>query len=151
MGEGSCLLADRLEEALAAASRALTLARDRGERGHEAWALRLLGEIASHPGRPDVATAEAHYGAATALATELGMRPLVAHHLGLGTLYRRIGKPEPGQEHLTTATTMYRRDGDDVLAGEGGGEKAPVSIENHPKPGTAGLSTGAAEIRGQVT
>ena len=63
LGE-ACLLADRLEEALAAASRALTLARDRGERGHEAWALRLLGEIAAHPGRPDVATAEAHYGAA---------------------------------------------------------------------------------------
>ena len=111
LGE-ACLLADRLEEALAAASRALTLARDRGERGHEAWALRLLGEIASHPGRPDVATAEAHYGAATALATELGMRPLVAHcHLGLGKLYRRTGDRAKAEEHLTTATTMYREMG----------------------------------------
>ena len=37
------------------------------------------------------------------------MRPLIAHcHLGLGKLYRRTGKREQAQEHLTTATTMYR-------------------------------------------
>jgi uncharacterized protein HemY len=29
-------------------------------------------------------------------------------HLGLGKLYRRTGKREQAQEHLTTATTMYR-------------------------------------------
>jgi hypothetical protein len=40
------------------------------------------------------------------------MRPLVAHcHLGLGTLYRRIGKREEAREYLTTATTMYREMG----------------------------------------
>jgi hypothetical protein len=37
------------------------------------------------------------------------MRPRVAHcHLGLGKLYRRTDKREQAQEHLTTATTMYR-------------------------------------------
>jgi hypothetical protein len=37
------------------------------------------------------------------------MRPLVAHcHLGLGKLSRGTGKSEQAQEHLTTATTMYR-------------------------------------------
>jgi hypothetical protein len=37
------------------------------------------------------------------------MRPLVAHcRLSLGKLYRRTGKREQAQEHLTTATTMYR-------------------------------------------
>jgi hypothetical protein len=37
------------------------------------------------------------------------MRPLVAHcHLGLARLHRRTGKREQAQEHLTTATTMYR-------------------------------------------
>ena len=42
-------------------------------------------------------------------AEVLGMRPLVAHcHLGLGKLSRRTGKRELAQEHLTTATTMYR-------------------------------------------
>jgi class 3 adenylate cyclase/tetratricopeptide (TPR) repeat protein len=102
------LLADQVENARACADRAVLLARGRGERGHEAWALRLLGEIASYHGRSDVATAAAHYGAAMSLASELGMRPLVAHcHLGLGTLYRRTGKPEQAQEHLSTATAMY--------------------------------------------
>jgi uncharacterized protein HemY len=56
-----------------------------------------------------VATAEAQYDAAMALASELGMRPLVAHcHVGLGALYRRTGKGEQAREHLTTAITMYR-------------------------------------------
>jgi hypothetical protein len=37
------------------------------------------------------------------------MRPLVAHcHLGLGRLYPRTGKEREAQEHLATATTMYR-------------------------------------------
>ena len=37
------------------------------------------------------------------------MRPLVAHcHLGLGKLYARTGKREQAQEHLRTATAMYR-------------------------------------------
>ena len=31
-----------------------------------------------------------------------------ACHLGLGKLYGRTGKREQAQEHLTTATTMYR-------------------------------------------
>ena len=103
------LLADQVEDARACADRAVMLARERGERGYEAWALRLLGQIASKHHRPDVATAEAHYGAAMALASELDMRPLLAHcHLGLGKLYRRLGKRQQAQEHLGTATTMYR-------------------------------------------
>jgi hypothetical protein len=103
------LLAGRIDDGAAAAQRALTLARRHGERGNEAWALRLVGETASRPNRLDVAIAEAHGRAAKALASELGMRPLVAHcHLGLGTLYRRTGKQQEAQEHLTTAATMYR-------------------------------------------
>ncbi len=44
-----------------------------------------------------------------ALAKSCGMRPLVAHcHLGLGKLYRRTDKREQAQEHLATATMMYR-------------------------------------------
>ncbi len=103
------LLADRVEDARTCADRAVTLAWERGERGNEAWGLRLLGEIASHRDRPDVGTAEAHYGAAMALASELGMRPLVAHcYLGLGKLYRRTGDQAKAEEHLAAATTMYR-------------------------------------------
>jgi hypothetical protein len=44
-----------------------------------------------------------------ALASELGLRPLVAHcHLGLGKLYRLAGTRQEAQEHLNTATAMYR-------------------------------------------
>ena len=58
---------------------------------------------------PEPGPAEESDRQALALATELGMRPLVAHcHLGLGKLYRRTGPREQAQEHLTTATTMYR-------------------------------------------
>ncbi len=102
------LLADQPEKAQAFADRALTLARERGERGYEAWALRLQGEIASHADTPDMGIAAAHYGDANALASELGMRPIMAHcHLGLGRLYRRTGKFEQAQEHLSTAMAMY--------------------------------------------
>ena len=40
------------------------------------------------------------------------MCPLVAHcHFGLGKLYHRTSQREQAQEHLTTATTMYREMG----------------------------------------
>ena len=48
LGE-ACRLAGRLEEAHAAATRAWTLARERGERGRAADALRLLGDVAATP------------------------------------------------------------------------------------------------------
>ncbi|PWU17546.1 MAG: hypothetical protein C5B48_15810, partial [Candidatus Rokuibacteriota bacterium] len=45
-------------------------------------------------------------------AEALEMRPLVAHcHLNLGKLYRRTGNREQADEHLNTATTMYREMG----------------------------------------
>jgi class 3 adenylate cyclase/tetratricopeptide (TPR) repeat protein len=102
------LIAGRASDALQTTRRALDIARRHKERGHEAWSWRLLGEI---PLRAELGIAEAEEALhrALTLATELEMRPLVAHcHLGLGKLYRRTGKREQAQEHLTTATTMYR-------------------------------------------
>ena len=108
----ACILAGRLEEARTHAERALTLTRQRGERGDEAYALRLLGEIHSQETPPDDAMAEARYRQAMTLADQLGMRPLVAHcHLGLGKLYHRTDRREQSREHLTKATTMYREMG----------------------------------------
>ena len=101
--------ADRLEEALAQAERALALTRERGERGLEAWAFCLLGEVASRREPPEVEAAEGHYRQALALGDALGMRPLVAHcHSGFAKLYRHMGKPEEEQQHFRTATIMYR-------------------------------------------
>src|SRR5262249_46763184 len=103
------LLGSRPDDAREAVEEALELARRHGERGNEAEALRVLGECAASGARPDLTTARRSFEQALALAEELGMRPLVAHcHLGLGKLYRRTGKREQAQEHLTTATTMYR-------------------------------------------
>ena len=111
MGE-ALLAAGRFDEARPAAVHALNLARERGEQGYEAWALRLLGELAAHPHATPTDVAESHYRDGRALAHELGMRPLVAHcHLGLGTLYRRTGDGPKAQQHLTTAATMYREMG----------------------------------------
>jgi hypothetical protein len=46
---------------------------------------------------------------ALAFADELQMRSLIAHcHFSLGRLYRRTGQHQQAQEHLTTATTMFR-------------------------------------------
>jgi tetratricopeptide (TPR) repeat protein len=105
----ACLLADRVGDARDIAVRALELAREHKERGHEAWVLRLLGEVAAHPATLDADRACSHYGQALDLANQLGMRPLVAHcHLGLGKLYRRTGDHAKAQEHLTTARAMYR-------------------------------------------
>ena len=101
--------ADRLEEALAQAERVLALTRERGERGLEAWAFCLLGEVASRREPPEVEAAEGHYRQALALGDALGMRPLVAHcHSGFAKLYRHMGKPEEEQQHFRTATIMYR-------------------------------------------
>jgi tetratricopeptide (TPR) repeat protein len=98
-----------LEEAHALTARALTLARGHQERGHQAYALRLLGAIAAHREPPESASAETHYRQALALAEELGMRPLQAHcHLGLGTLYAQTGRPGPARAALTTAIALYR-------------------------------------------
>ena len=36
---------------------------------------------------------------------------MTSNNLGLGKLHRRTGKREQAQEHLTTATTMYREMG----------------------------------------
>jgi tetratricopeptide (TPR) repeat protein len=108
LGEAQ-LLAGRPAEAQVLAERALALAREHHERGNQAYALRLLGNIAARREPPEVAQAEAHYRQALTLANELGMRPLVAHcHRGLGTLYAAIGQREQARAELATAVEMYR-------------------------------------------
>src|SRR5262249_18505679 len=103
------LLGSRPDDAREAVEEALELARRHGERGNEAEALRVLGECAASGAQPDLATARWSFEQALTLAADLEMRPLVAHcHLGLGRLFGRTGKREQAQEHLVTATTMYR-------------------------------------------
>jgi hypothetical protein len=107
LGE-ALLAADRPADARDHGERALTLARQRSERGHEAYALWLLSEI-SLRNDPGIGKADTGLRTALTLATELGMRPLAAHcHLGIGKLYRHTGYRSQAQEHLSIATGMYR-------------------------------------------
>ena len=102
------MLAGGMKEATQVAGRALELAKDTKEAGNQAWALRLLGEVAAQTD-PPTPGAEASYREAIALAETLGMRPLQAHcHLGLGTLYRRIGRPDEARTELSFAAEEYR-------------------------------------------
>jgi tetratricopeptide (TPR) repeat protein len=98
----------RLEEAQALAERTLAHAREHQERGHQAYALRLLGEIAAKCAPPGIETAETHYQQALALADELGMRPLQAHcRRGLGTLYAKLCQRDQARAELTAAIELY--------------------------------------------
>jgi tetratricopeptide (TPR) repeat protein len=106
--EAAHLLADRLEAAHTLAERALALAREHQERGYQAYALRLLGEIAARREPLESEYAAGHYRQALALAEELGMRPLQAHcHRSLGMLYATIGQQEQARAELATAIAMY--------------------------------------------
>jgi tetratricopeptide (TPR) repeat protein len=103
------LLTGQLAKASTLAGHALTLSRDRKERGSQAWTLRLLAEIASQSDPSEIEPAEAHYQQALALAEELGMRPLQAHcHRSLGMLYCQTGRDDLARTALSTAIALYR-------------------------------------------
>ncbi len=112
------LVLGRVAEAREHAEKAVALARAHRERGWEAWGLKLLGDVHAHePAEVDQGGIEQSgaeqagdaYRQALALATELGMRPLVAHcHFGLGKLYRQTNMQDQAREHFTNATAMYR-------------------------------------------
>jgi tetratricopeptide (TPR) repeat protein len=94
------------EEARTEIRLGLAAATERNAWGYRATWLRLEAEVLT---QRDPGGARDRLEEALSLALEMGMHPEVAHcHLGLGKLYRRTGKRQEAQEHLTTATTMYR-------------------------------------------
>ena len=102
------LLGQQYGAAREQAQRAVSLARDAGERGYEAWARKLLGDIIQEESsKPSEAVN--HYAESMVLATELTMRPLQAHiHLSLGRLHRREKQIEQARTELSLALTSYR-------------------------------------------
>ena len=101
------LLDGRLDDAMERAQQAVSLAQRHQERGHKAWGLHLLGEIASRRDPPALEAAEGYYRETLALAGELGIRPLVARcHFHLGKFFLKTGRQEQAREHLTTAARM---------------------------------------------
>ena len=114
LGE-ALLLAGRPEDAVKATEDGLALARRRSELGHQAYGLRVLGEIASHPDISEPEAAKEHYETALALAEIHGMRPLIAHcHAGLGRLWRAHGKPKEAKKALAKASDGYQTLGMDA-------------------------------------
>jgi class 3 adenylate cyclase/tetratricopeptide (TPR) repeat protein len=97
------------ERALETARHALDLAVSHKERGHQAWARRLLGDLASRRGAPALAEAEQHYRESLAIAEELRMQPVVAHvKMGLGRVMRLAGDRVRAEEYLVTAFMLFR-------------------------------------------
>ena len=110
-GEAS-LLAGRFAEADDLGVRALGLARAHGERGHEAWALRLRGEVVLRRPPVEVEAAATFLGEALTLSEELGMRPLAAQtRLALAEVEARLGRRPAAAEHLATAIARFREMG----------------------------------------
>jgi tetratricopeptide (TPR) repeat protein len=104
--------AGRVDEALAAGQRALDLTRQFGQRGDEARALYLMGNIQGYGTCTHAAQAREHYQQALLRAHQLSMRPLEAQsHLALGELARKTGHKQEAQEQFTVALTMFREMG----------------------------------------
>jgi tetratricopeptide (TPR) repeat protein len=101
------LRAGRREAAAALAHRSLQLAEQHHERGQQAYARLLLGDVAAAGGASNRDAAEGAYGEGLQLAESLGMRPLAARHrLGLGLLHQRAGELERAREQMTAAAAM---------------------------------------------
>ena len=102
-------LAGRIEQAGEQAAQALALAERLGERGSQAYAQRLVGEIAMRRTPPDVEGAVTAGGDALRLATELGMRPLVARcRLGAAILAQRSGAADKARAERAAAVETFR-------------------------------------------
>ena len=101
------LRAGRISDASATLERALQIARTRGERGHEAHGLFVLGEIAASLRPVDTDRALHCYHSALVRAEELGMEPLAAQcHLALGRLCSDTGS-SMAHEHVSKAKELF--------------------------------------------
>jgi class 3 adenylate cyclase/tetratricopeptide (TPR) repeat protein len=101
------LHSDQLELAASVARLALRNSLDYHQRGASAWSQWLFGEINARADK--VVVAEGHYLKAVALASELGMAPLLAHcHFGLGKAHGCASRNQQSREHLVVAANLYR-------------------------------------------
>ncbi|HET6365788.1 MAG TPA: AAA family ATPase [Pseudomonadales bacterium] len=106
---GGLLAAGNITRARETAQRGLDLALAHKERGHQAYALRLLGEIAARSEPADLALAEKDLTQALAIAEELGMRPLLGRiHLSLGEMSRLGGDHGKAEAHIFHAVSLFR-------------------------------------------
>ena len=103
------LLDGRIRASREQGQHALALATDGGERGNQAWAHKLLGDVMLQDESSDPSEALSHFVPSMALATELRMRPLQAHiHLSVGRLHQRENQIEQARAEFTLAIQGYR-------------------------------------------
>ena len=108
LAEGQ-MAAGQLDQARETARHALDLAVSHKERGHQAWAWRLMGDLDSRGDATALAQAEENYRRALNTAEELRMQPVIAHaKMGLGRVMRLRGDRERAEEYLVTAFMMFR-------------------------------------------
>ncbi len=104
------LLAGQVSAARQWAEAALQHARSHGERGHEAIALRLLGDVNAREGAAGLGRAEPLYEEALDRANTLEMKPLAALcHLSLGAVLQQRNHVEPAGMHLGQAVEMLQQ------------------------------------------
>ncbi len=123
------LLGGSLENATRLAAQALDRATAHKEVGHEAYALRLIGEIAVRRIPPDLPSAETAFQRALELAVQLGMRPLEAHcRVALADLHRKAGRESQASAELLAAADLYRTMGMTYWLGRMSDLPAPKSV-----------------------
>ena len=105
----SYLMSGRLSDARVNAKRALELADRLKERGHGAWSLKVLGDVAANDEPAAIAGGKVYLDRALAAAIELGMRPLEGHcHLSRCKLYLRTSDFCRAEMELSQAAEIYR-------------------------------------------
>ena len=102
-------LAGRNSDAAAMARQAYELACRRQERGHQAHALHMLGEIALADANDSSEIAAGHLREALEITQALQMRPLQAHcHRSLAAVAMQMNDVQASQHHEREAITAYR-------------------------------------------
>jgi tetratricopeptide (TPR) repeat protein len=103
------LLAGHSEIAREHGERAVALAINGGERGYQAWALKLLGDVTLDQSG-DPLQARSYYDQSMEIASQLSMQPLEAHlHFGAGRLCRHLNQFEQAQQKISLAQTYYQK------------------------------------------
>lgn len=100
------LLSSRPEDVVAQAQDAIEMASSHHYRAVEASANRLMAEACQCNGQMDVA--EAHYLDAMKIATDLGLRPEIAHcQSGHAQLCFQLGRTSEGDQLLNAGNALY--------------------------------------------
>jgi tetratricopeptide (TPR) repeat protein len=102
------LAAGRFDQAESKALQALSLSTRSKARGHQAWSMRLLGEIYLATDPVDQGRAEESLNRALELADSLRMRPLAAHcREGLARSYTKRGQLLRAEEARSKASEIW--------------------------------------------